>query len=363
MAYGLLRSSWFTEKYIFILCFIKYKGTVSLKVLLYSEMQKAIEKSGVGRALRHQQKALQTAGVEYTLNPKENYNIIHVNTVFARSFFLAKKARRQGKKVVYHAHSTGEDFRNSFVGSNAVAPLFTWWIKQCYQTGDLILTPTPYSKSLLEQYGIKKPIVPISNGIDFHFFNRNEAEGRAFREQFGFSPEDKIIIAVGLFLQRKGILDFVELAKQLPQYHFIWFGECNLWTVPRTVRKAVHTKLPNLHFPGYVPRETLRGAYSGSNLFFFPTYEETEGIVLLEALAMQIPVLVRDIPIYEQWLEDGRHLYKGKTVEEMREKMIGILEGRLPDLTQAGYQVAKERDIAKIGQQLKAQYERVLSMP
>lgn len=126
-----------------------------MKVLLYSELQKAIEKSGVGRALRHQQKALQTAGVEYTLNPKENYNIIHINTVFARSFFLAKKARRQGKKVVYHAHSTGEDFRNSFVGSNAVAPLFTWWIKQCYQTGDLILTPTPYSKSLLEQYGIK----------------------------------------------------------------------------------------------------------------------------------------------------------------------------------------------------------------
>lgn len=64
-------------------------------------------------------------------------------------------------------------------------------------------------------------------------------------------------------------------------------------------------------------------------------------------LQCQIPVLVRDIPIYEQWLEDGRHLYKGKTVEEMREKMIGILEGRLPDLTQAGYQVAKERDIAK----------------
>ena len=85
--------------------------------------------------------------------------------------------------------------------------------------------------------------------------------------------------------------------------------------------------------------------------------------MLLEALAMQIPVLVRDIPIYEQWLEDGRDLYKGKTIEEMREKIIGILEGHLPDLTQAGYQVAKERDIAKIGQELKAQYERVLSMP
>ena len=58
-------------------------------------------------------------------------------------------------------------------------------------------------------------------------------------------------------------------------------------------------------------------------------------------------------------------LYKGKTIEEMREKIIGILEGHLPDLTQAGYQVAKERDIAKIGQELdvyKRQAEMVLTV-
>lgn len=223
------------------------------------------------------------------------------------------------------------------------------------------MTPTPYSKGLLEHYGLKNPIVPISNGIDFHFFRHDTEQGKEFRKKYGFAETDKIVIAVGLFLQRKGILDFVELAKRMPEYHFIWFGECNLWSVPKKVRDAVRTKLPNLHFPGYVPREVLRGAYSGCNLFFFPTYEETEGIVLLEALAMKIPVLVRDIPIYEGWLEDGKTLYKASDLDQMQRKIADILEGRLPDLTDAGYRVAEERDIEKIGYQLKAQYERVLS--
>ena len=39
-------------------------------------------------------------------------------------------------------------------------------------------------------------------------------------------------------------------------------------------------------------------AYSGSDLFFFPTLEETEGIVMLEAMAMETPVLTRYIPVY-----------------------------------------------------------------
>ena len=40
--------------------------------------------------------------------------------------------------------------------------------------------------------------------------------------------------------------------------------------------------------------------------------EETEGIVILEALAMKIPTLIRDIPVYEGWLTDSKDVYKAK---------------------------------------------------
>jgi 1,2-diacylglycerol-3-alpha-glucose alpha-1,2-glucosyltransferase len=331
-----------------------------MKILLHTDKMEQVEKSGVGRAILHQQKALELAGVPYTLDPKDDYDIIHINTIFPESLLMGKKAKRKGKKVIYHGHSTEEDFKNSFLFSNQIAPAFKQWLKLCYSSADLVLTPTPYSKRLLEAYDLEKPIIAISNGIELDFFKKDEKLGKKFRKEFGFTKDDKIIISVGLYIERKGILDFVELAKQMPEYKFVWFGYLNLNLVPPKIKEAVTTSLPNLYFPGYVKREILKGAYSGADLFFFPTYEETEGIVLLEALASKIPVLTRDIPIYEGWFEDGVNIYKGKNNEEFKEKIIGILEGKLPNLTEVGYKVAEERDIAEIGKQLKEIYTRVM---
>lgn len=332
-----------------------------MKILLHSDKMDAIEKSGVGRAIKHQMKALELNNVEYTLDPNDDYDIIHINTIFPESYLMGKKAKKKGAKVIYHAHSTEEDFRNSFLLSNQVAPLFKVWLKKCYSSADLVLTPTPYSKRLLESYDLGKEIIAISNGIELEFFKKSEEEGRAFREKFGFSKDDKIIMAVGLYIERKGILDFVEMARRLPEYKFIWFGYTNLNTIPSKIREAVETKLDNLYFPGYVPREVLKGAYSGADLFWFPTHEETEGIVLLEALAVKIPVLIRDIPIYEGWFIDGVNVYKATTNDEFEEKIKGIVEGKLPSLVEEGYKVAKERDIKNIGKQLKEIYEKVLN--
>ncbi|SES34264.1 glycosyltransferase family 4 protein [Psychrobacillus sp. OK032] len=331
-----------------------------MKVLLYSKNLKMVEKSGVGRAIYHQQKALEENNIPCTMNHKEDFDIVHINTVFPSSLWMSKVAKARGKKVVYHAHSTEEDFKNSFRGSNLLAPLFKKWLMRCYDSGDLIITPTNYSKRLLEGYGLKNPIVNISNGIDLEYFSKNEAYSKRFREKYQLNENDKVIVSVGLYIERKGIIDFVELAKSLPEYTFIWFGYTNINTVSIHVKKAVETKLPNLHFPGYVSREELRNAYSGSDLFLFLTHEETEGIVLLEALAMKIPVLIRDIPIYENWLQDKENVYKGNFLEQFRWTIKGILDKELPSLVEHGYEVVAERDIKTIGQQLGNEYRKLL---
>lgn len=331
-----------------------------MKVLLHTDKMDAVAKSGVGRAIVHQQKALDLVNVNYTLDPNDDYDIIHINTIFPESLMIGKKAKRMGKKVIFHAHSTEEDFKNSFLFSNQVAPIFKQWLKTCYSSADLVLTPTPYSKRLLEDYDLEKPIIAISNGIELDFYKQDKTLGKKFREEFGFKDTDKIVMAVGLYIERKGIIDFVKIAEMMPEYKFIWFGFTNLNLVPPKIKEAVTTNSDNLYFPGYVPREILRGAYSGADLFFFPTYEETEGIVLLEALATKIPVLTRDIPIYEGWFEDGVNIYKGNSNEEFQKKIRGILEGTLPNLTEVGYKVAKDRDVAKIGAELKEIYTNLM---
>lgn len=332
-----------------------------MKVLLYTENENMIRKSGLGKAIKHQMRALEENNIDYTTNPKDDYDLVHINFYGPKSYRLAKKAKKNGKKVVYHAHSTEEDFRNSFVLSNQVAPLFKEWLIKCYTLGDHILTPTPYSKHLLENYGIKTPITDISNGIDVKFFEKNDKLGQQFRKKYGYNKNDKIIMGVGLYIERKGILDFVELAKMLPEYKFIWFGYSPLAASPVKIRNAVNTKLDNLLFAGYVEPEVIRGAYSGCDLYLFPTLEETEGIPIMEACAAKIPALIRDIPVFSEWLEDGVNVYKAKDLNGFKEKIKGILEGELPDLTDEGYKVALSRDVKKIGKKLIDIYEKVLN--
>ena len=231
-----------------------------MKILLYAEGLKTIGVSGLGKAIKHQMKALKYAGVEYTLDPDDDYDIVHINTYGPKSYALAKACKKKGIKVVYHAHSTEEDFRNSFIFSNQIAPMFKKWITTCYKLGDHIVTPTPYSKKILDGYGMNREITAISNGIEIEKFITSKELAANFRKTYGYKKKDKVVIGIGLYLERKGILDFVELAKRLPQYKFIWFGYTPLYTVPEKIRKAVKTELPNLHFAGYVEQEMIISA-------------------------------------------------------------------------------------------------------
>ena len=330
-----------------------------MKVLLYTEFENQIKKSGLGKAINHQMQALDDNNIPYTRNEKDDYDIIHINFYGLKSYFMAKTAKKKNKKVIYHAHSTEEDFRNSFKFSNQLAPIFKWWICKCYKLGDHIITPTPYSKKLLEGYGLKN-ISAISNGIDTNFFKKDELLGEQFRKKYNFKETDKVVMGIGLYLERKGILDFVELAKRLPQYKFIWFGYTDLKLVPKKIRKAVTTNLPNLIFAGYVEPEMIKGALSGADLYIFPTLEETEGIPIMEACACKQKALIRDIPVFEGWLNDSKNVYKAKDIDEFEIKIKKILNNELPDLTEEAYKVALNRDVKKVGTELIKVYEDVL---
>ena len=100
-----------------------YFGIIEgMKVLLYLEGKSVLQKSGIGRALQHQMHALDLAGIPYTTDILGDYDVVHINTYGPRSFLLLHAAKRRGKKVIMHGHSTREDFENSFIGSNFLRP-------------------------------------------------------------------------------------------------------------------------------------------------------------------------------------------------------------------------------------------------
>lgn len=327
------------------------------KIYIYRGGLKIVEKSGVGSAIHHQEQILRRMGASLTENWKEA-DVVHINTVFPDSFLAACAAKLEKKQVVYYGHSTREDFRNSFIGSDFAAPFFQWWICRCYNRGDVILTPTAYSRRLLEKYGIRKPVYALTNGVDTDFFHEDGGEKAYLHERYQIPEEKKIVISAGHMIRRKGIMEFLSLAASMPEAVFIWFGGGNWWAVPGEIKRAVRNKPENVIFAGFVEPCELRAAYCGADAFVFLSHEETEGIVVLEALACKIPVVVRNIPVYRDWILENVHVLKASGTDSFRHKLRQIFSGDCSAMTERGRRLAEEHSLFRTGMLMREIYRK-----
>lgn len=318
-----------------------------MNIFIYRGGMSLVKKSGIGMALRQQCEMLSHMPQvrQTTFGPSD---VVQINTVFPDSVIVALAARLFHKKVIYYGHSTKEDFKHSFRGSTLLAPLFQRWITFCYRLGDQVITPTQYSKRLIESYGVDRPVTALSNGIDNAFWARDDHDREKFREKYHLTGEQKVVMSVGHYIERKGILDFLELARRMPDKTFFWFGYTNLNMVPAEVARQVRNAPDNVVFPGYVSREELRQAYHGADLFCFLSHEETEGIVVLEALASGIPTIVRDMGVYEGWLQDGKNCRKFRDEQELDTLCQIMTRYRDDAQRQQGLATAKSRDYGMI---------------
>lgn len=336
-----------------------------MKVLLYSQNQKQMKKSGIGHALNLQKTALEKNGIEVTFDPRDSYDLCHINTLFYRSYRFMRTLQKKKIPVITHAHSTKEDFLNSFRFSNQISGWFNHNLLRMYRHATTIITPTLYSKRLIENYGIQAPIYAVSNGIDLEKYLKEttsytDQEEQQFYDFIGIRKDDPFIIGMGFYFVRKGIVDFIEVARQFPHIKFIWFGHRYKAITSSLVMKSIRNKPDNVILPGYIHMGYKKIAFAKAKAFFFPSYEETEGIVTLEALASKLPLLVRDIGVYEGWLKKDVHCHMGRNNQEFVAEINKILNEDQISLIENGYQVVLERDSAKIGAQLKAIYKKVL---
>jgi len=335
-----------------------------MKVLIYLQNANTLSVSGIGRAFKQQQYSLKENEVDVTTNPKDSFDIAHINSYQTKSYFLMRKLQKKGYKVIVHAHSTKEDLAHSFRLIFLVQPFYNFMLNRMYKKADLLLTPTPYSKSLIENYkGVKKnkvKVIPISNGLNINEYAHNDQYIEEFKQYFQIKENEKVVIGVGFYFKRKGIDDFFEVARNFPDVKFIWFGHLNKILTSSYINRCIKHRPKNVILPGYIKGNIIKGAYQYASCMFFPSNEETEGIVTLEALASKCQLVVRDIKVFDGWLENDVNCYKGKNNEEFTKLIEKCLNFKNEEMINNGYNLVKERDLKLIGKQLKDIYQEVL---
>ena len=324
-----------------------------MRIAHYCEFERFIQ-GGIRESVRQQRTMLEMCDIDYYTTPRTDVDLLHLNLLGPRSIASALRARRREVPVVIHTHVTAEDFRNSMRLSNLLSKPLRPYLRHAYALGDRLVCPSTYTQRVIEDYTDVETRV-ISNGVDTAKLEGYESLRHEYLERYDLTPP--VVFMVGHVFKRKGLPTFVETAQSMPDLDFVWFGPIERQLKDRSTKRLVDDSPPNCTFTGYI--NDIRGAYAVGDIFFFPTHEENEGMTLLEAMATEKAIVVRDIETFE-WLEHGEHCLKttGRFEQEINRLRDSTLRTRLGE---AAGELSQAYELPEVAKDLEQCYQEVLT--
>lgn len=230
------------------------------------------------------------------LDQARDCDLIHVQTPFVAHYAGLKAARRLDKPVLATYHTLFEEYLFHY------APFLpAEWLKglarrfsrtQCNDL-DAVVVPSTAMRDRLAEYGVTVPMHVLPTGIPLSRFA--EGDRARFRERHRIPEDRPVALFVGRVAHEKNIaflIDAVaEACRTVPELLFLITGEGPAEKALR--RRAEDLGIAgNVRFLGYLDRQhELPDCYSAADVFIFASRTETQGLVLLEAMAMGLPVV------------------------------------------------------------------------
>ncbi|MGE4284271.1 MAG: glycosyltransferase family 4 protein [Clostridia bacterium] len=260
---------------------------------------------------------LNFAFIEYSiklLNSIGKVDIIHAHDwIVAYSARVIKHAYKIPLICTVHATEYG---RNQGIHNEVQGYInnMEWWFT--YEAWKVICNSRYMKNEIRNIFNLPdNKIQVIPNGINIDSFRKSEIN-YDFRRNYA-SDSEKIIFFVGRLVQEKGVHILIDaIPKIMKNYHDVKVIIAGKGSQLENLRQKVHYMGigHKVYFTGYVNEEDLRKLYACADIAVFPSVYEPFGIVALEAMAANIPVVVTDTGGLGEIIhhaEDGMKAYVG----------------------------------------------------
>ncbi len=253
---------------------------------------------------------------DVTINGGIKYDIMHHHTIDPINYIKMKLTK--GVNVAY-VHFLPDTLDGSIKLPRIFFGVFKKYVTKFYRNADHLVVVNPIFKKDLIEYGIdENKITYIPNYVSKDkFYLKSEKEIKEIKRRYDIPSNKFIVLGVGQVQTRKGVKDFVEVAKQNPDLYFVWCGGFSFGKITDGYQelKAIWENPPqNVKFLGIIPREEMNDIYNICDVLFMPSYNELFPMSILEAVNLNKPILLRNLELYEDILF---HKYiMGKNNEE-----------------------------------------------
>lgn len=238
---------------------------------------------------------------------EEEYDILHSHSPPPiMSFFGVRGANKKDVPFVltYHCDLEIPNIFGPLMVTLYEKTMGTYTVRK---SDKVITTTSSYGATSKAVWYRDSEIIP--NAVDTKRFHPSN-EGDHIREKLGVDEDQKLITYVGRIVYHKGLEYFVQAAKHFEedevQFMLVGTGDFRPELEKIIKREDLEDKVM---FAGRVPNETLPNYYAASDVFVLPSVSRLEafGIVALEAMASEVPVIVSDIPGVREVIVEGEH--------------------------------------------------------
>jgi 1,2-diacylglycerol 3-alpha-glucosyltransferase len=241
-------------------------------------------------------------------------DLVHLHSEFTLGMVAVQVARRLQVPSILTLHTLWEHYGHYFLWGMVPRPLFRFFLSLIYFLPDYFIAPSFKAKLYLEKImGVKKPIAIIPTGIKlemFHHARLTPEERAARRARYGLAPDDFVLVFAGRVGKEKSLSVLIDGVAALRAAH----PRLKLMIVgagPYLEHYRRYARLRGLEraviFTGYRPYAEMPFMYRMADAFVIASVSETQGLVTVEALASDLPVIARDDPANLDIIDRGRH--------------------------------------------------------